>query len=83
MSQRLLSLTLGTWLSSSLALSRHWLLLTWVRLSFCTEGDTEALWGKRVRLVTASCGFTRRKPAGHTNGVKISKHTDGFLLSFP
>lgn len=30
------SLTLGTWLSSSLALSRHWLLLTWTRVSFCT-----------------------------------------------
>lgn len=28
------SLTLGTWLSSSLALSRHWLLLTWIRVSF-------------------------------------------------
>lgn len=30
------SLTLGTWLSSSLALSRHWLLLTWISVSFCT-----------------------------------------------
>lgn len=33
------SLTLGTWLSSSDALSRHWLLFTCTRVSFCTERE--------------------------------------------
>lgn len=51
------SLTLGTWLSSSLALSRHWLLLTWTRVSFCaaeTQGTTEVI--SQQEFIN-TCGF--------------------------